>query len=80
MLQVSDIALQQVVKHLGVVFTSSGRKNKEIDTRIGKANVVLPELYRSVVAKREFLLTAKLAIKILNRSSSQSSSTVMNLG
>jgi len=27
--------------YLGVVFTSKGRRNEEIDTRIGKANAVL---------------------------------------
>jgi len=37
-----------------------GRWSEEIDTRIGKANAVLPELYRSVVTKRELSSTAKL--------------------
>jgi len=37
MLQLSDIILQQVekYKYLGVVFTSDGKQNKEIDTRNG---------------------------------------------
>jgi len=39
-------------KYLGVVFTSDGRRCEEIDTRIGKANAVLRELYRSVATKR----------------------------
>jgi len=47
-------------KYSGMVFTSDGRRNKEIDTRIGKANVVLRELYRSVFTKRELSNTAKL--------------------
>jgi len=40
MLQVSGNTLQHVekFKHLGMVFTSDGRQNKEIDTWIGKAN------------------------------------------
>jgi len=50
MLQASGNILQQVVyfQYVGVVFTSDGRRNKEVCTRIGKANAVLCELYRSV--------------------------------
>jgi len=46
-LQVSRNTLQQVetFKYLGVVFTSDGSRNKGIDTRIGKANAVLRELF-----------------------------------
>jgi len=33
----------------------------EVDTRIGEANAVLLELYRSVVTKREASNTAKLS-------------------
>jgi len=36
-----------------VIFTIDGRRNKEIDTRIGEANAVLREFYRSVATKRE---------------------------
>ena len=59
-LQVSGNILQQVetFKYLGVVFTSDGSRNKEIDT----ANQVLRELYCSVVTKRELLKTAKLSV------------------
>jgi len=62
-LQVSGNTLQQVekFKYLGVAFTSDGRQNKELDTRIGKANAVLRELYRAVVAKRELSNAAKLS-------------------
>jgi len=35
---------------------------KAIDTRIGKANTVLHELYRSMVTKRELLNTTKLSV------------------
>jgi len=42
-LQVSGNALQQVetFKYVGVVFTSDGSRNREIDARIGKPNAVL---------------------------------------
>jgi len=36
-------------------------ERQEIDTRIGKANAVLRELYRSVATKRELSNTAKLS-------------------
>jgi len=55
-------ALDPLVKCLGVVFTSDGKQNKEIDTQIGKANVVLNELYRCVVTKRKLSNTAKLLV------------------
>jgi len=63
-LQVSRNILQQVetFKYLRVVFTSDGSRNKGIDTRIDKANPVLPELYWSVVTKRELSKTAKLSV------------------
>jgi len=41
---------------------SDRRQYKKIDTRIGKANAVLHELYRSVVTKWEHSNTAKLAV------------------
>jgi len=63
-LQVRGNTLQQAekFKYLGMAFTSDGRRNKQIDTRIGKANAVLCELYRSVVTKWELTNTAKLAV------------------
>ena len=45
-----------------VVFTRDESRNKEIDTRIGKANVVLRELYCSVVKKWELSKNEKLSI------------------
>jgi len=36
-----------------VVFASGGGQNNKVDTRIGKANAVLREIYRSEVIKRE---------------------------
>jgi len=61
---VCENTLQQVetFNYLGVVFTSDGSRNKEIDTRFGKANAVLRELYYSVVTKRELSKNAKLSI------------------
>jgi len=63
-LQISGNTLQQVekFKYLGVVFTSDGRRNKEIDTRIGEANAALCEPFCSVVTKRELSNTAKLSV------------------
>jgi len=52
----------ETFKYLRVVFTCDGRRSQEVDTRIGKANAVLRELYRSVVTKRELLNTAKLSV------------------
>jgi len=50
MLQVSGNIQQQVetLKYLGVVFTSEGSRDREINTQIGKANTDLRELYCSV--------------------------------
>ena len=64
MLQVSGSTLHQVEKfmYLGVLLTSDGRWGDEIDTRFGKANAVLRELYRSVVTKWELSNTAKLSV------------------
>jgi len=63
MLQVSGITLLQVetFNYLGLVFASDGRRNKEIHTRIGTANAVLCEIYRSAAAKRELSNTTKLS-------------------
>jgi len=49
-------------KHLAVVFTSDGSRNKGIDTRIDEANAVLRVLYCSVVTKRELSKKAKLSV------------------
>ena len=40
-------------KYLGVAFTSDGRQDEELDTRIGKASAVMRALRYSVVMKRE---------------------------
>jgi len=43
-------------------FTSLYLVTLEIDTRLGKANAVLVELYRSMVTKRQLSSTAKLSV------------------
>jgi len=50
---------------------SDGSRNKEIDTRIDKANAILPEVYRSVATKRKLSNIAKLSMfkSVLFRSS-----------
>jgi len=53
-LQVSGNTLKRVnLKYVGVVFTCNGGQNEELLAGLGRANTVLRELYRSVVAKRE---------------------------
>ena len=39
-----------------------GRRNEEVDTRMGKANALQRELYRSAVTKRELASNTKLSI------------------
>ena len=63
-LQQADRNTLQQVKmiKLVVVFTSDERPDKEIDTRMGKANTALRGLYRSVVTNREISNTARLSV------------------
>ncbi|KAK3542227.1 hypothetical protein QTP86_018788 [Hemibagrus guttatus] len=53
-LQVGGEVLPQVeeFKYLGVLFTSEGRMDCEIDRRIGAAAAVMRSMYRSVVVKK----------------------------
>ena len=64
LLQVNGASLKQVekFKYLGVAFTSDGRQDKELDTRIGKASAVMRALHCLVVMKRELSKKAKLLI------------------
>uniref|UniRef100_A0A8C6NIQ5 Reverse transcriptase domain-containing protein n=1 Tax=Nothobranchius furzeri TaxID=105023 RepID=A0A8C6NIQ5_NOTFU len=64
LLRVRDEVLPQVeeFKYLGVLFTSEGKLEREIDGRIGAASAVMRALYRSVVVKRELSQKAKLLI------------------
>ncbi|KAK0149506.1 X-ray repair cross-complementing protein 5 [Merluccius polli] len=63
-LRVGDEILPQVeeFKYLGVLFTSEGRMEREIDRRIGAASAVMRTLHGSVVVKRELSRKAKLSI------------------
>ncbi|KAK3548817.1 hypothetical protein QTP70_020700, partial [Hemibagrus guttatus] len=63
-LQVGGEFLPQVeeFKYLGVLFTSEGRMDREIDRRIGAAAAVMRSMYRSVVVKKELSRKAKLSI------------------
>ena len=63
-LQVNGATLKQVekFKYLGVAFTSDGRQDEELDTRIGKASAVMRALHYSVVMKRELSKKAKVSI------------------
>ena len=56
-LQVNGATLKQVekFKYLGVAFTSDGRLDEELDTRIGKASAVMRALHNSVVMKRRIV-------------------------
>ena len=60
----NGVTLIQVEKfrYLGVAFTSDGRRDEELDTRIGKASAVMRALHYSVVMKRELSKKAKLSI------------------
>jgi len=49
-------------KYLGVLFTSEGKMEREMDRRIGAASSVMRALYRSVVVKRELSRKVKLSI------------------
>ncbi|KAI3351207.1 hypothetical protein L3Q82_005760 [Scortum barcoo] len=50
-------------KYLGVLFTSEGKIEREIDRRIGAASaVMLRSVYRTVVVKKELSRKAKLSI------------------
>uniref|UniRef100_A0A8C6L8D1 Reverse transcriptase domain-containing protein n=1 Tax=Nothobranchius furzeri TaxID=105023 RepID=A0A8C6L8D1_NOTFU len=64
LLQVRDEVLPQVeeFKYLGVLFTSEGKLEREIDRRIGATSAVMWALYRSVVVNRELSQMAKLSI------------------
>ncbi|KAK3524816.1 hypothetical protein QTP86_007596 [Hemibagrus guttatus] len=63
-LQVGGEVLPQVeeFKYLGVLFTSEGRMDREIDRRIGAAAAIMQSMYRSVVVKKELSWKAKLSI------------------
>ena len=63
-LQVNGATLKQVekFKYLGFAFTSDGRQDEELDTRIGKASAVMQALHYSVFKKRELSIKAKPSV------------------
>ena len=63
-LQANGATLKQIekFKYLGVAFTSDGRQDEELDTRIGKAKAVMRALRYSVIMRRELSEKAKLSI------------------
>ncbi|KAL7832830.1 hypothetical protein SRHO_G00298480 [Serrasalmus rhombeus] len=63
-LWVGDRLLPQVeeFKYLGVLFTSDGTREREIDRWIGAGSAVMRALYRSVVVKKELSHKARLSI------------------
>ncbi|TWW53902.1 hypothetical protein D4764_0180810 [Takifugu flavidus] len=69
LLRVKEEILPQVeeFKYLGVLFTSEGRMEREIDRRIGAASAVMRTLHRSVVVKRE--LSRRRSSRFTGRSS-----------
>ena len=64
LLRVGSEVLPQVeeFKYLGVLFTSDGRREREIDRQIGAASAVVQTLHRSVVVKRELSQKARLSV------------------
>ena len=51
-LQVNGATLKQVEKFNWVAFTSDGRQDEELDTRIGKASALMRALHYSIVMKQ----------------------------
>ncbi|CAN9506880.1 unnamed protein product [Ophioblennius macclurei] len=64
LLHVGEEVLPQVeeFKYLGILFTSEGRMEQEVDRRIGAASTVMRTLNRSAVMKKELSRKAKLSI------------------
>ena len=58
----SDTETVREFKHLEITFTSDGRQDEELETRIDKASAVKRALHNSVVMKRELPKKAKLSI------------------
>ncbi|KAI3376768.1 hypothetical protein L3Q82_000370 [Scortum barcoo] len=63
-LRVGGEVLPQVeeFKYLGVLFTSEGKMEREIDRRIGAESTVMRSVYRTIVVKMELSQRAKLLI------------------
>ena len=63
-LYVNGVQLRQVqeFKYLGVLFSSDGRQDKELDRRINQASGVARELWKTVVGNARLSQEAKLAV------------------
>lgn len=62
-LEVGELLPQAMdFKYLGVLFTSDGRMEQEKQVVVGMASVVMQELYRTVVAKKDLSRKAMLLI------------------
>ncbi|KAL6466538.1 hypothetical protein MHYP_G00243420, partial [Metynnis hypsauchen] len=48
--------------YLGVLFTSDGKRDREIGRRLGQGAAVMWSLYRTVLVKRELSHKAKLSV------------------
>ena len=62
--QKSGVTLQQMekFKYSRFTFSSDGRQDNELDTRIGKASAVMRQFYRSIVLKRVLCTEANLSV------------------
>ncbi|KAI3364402.1 hypothetical protein L3Q82_010826 [Scortum barcoo] len=80
-LQVGGEVLPQVeeFKYLGVLFTSEGKIEREIDRRIGAASAVMRSVYRTVVVKKELSRKAN-GSRFTGQSTFPPSPMVMNFG
>ncbi|KAI3352274.1 hypothetical protein L3Q82_005251 [Scortum barcoo] len=81
-LRVSGEVLPQVeeFKYLGVLFTSEGKMEREIDRRIGAASAVMRSVYWTVVVKKELSRKAKLSAIYRSIYHVPTSPMVMNFG
>ena len=77
-LQVGTECLPQAkeFRYLGVLFTSEGKMEREIDRRIGTAAAVKQALHRTVVVKRE--LSLRRSSQFTGQSTFQPSPMVTN--
>ncbi|KAI3363121.1 hypothetical protein L3Q82_011774 [Scortum barcoo] len=80
-LRVGGEVLPQVeeFKYLGVLFTSEGKMEREIDRRIGAASAVMRSVYRTVVVKKELSRKAR-GSRFTGQSTFPTSPMVMNFG
>ncbi|KAL7853999.1 hypothetical protein AOLI_G00208430 [Acnodon oligacanthus] len=57
-----DLSQMEEFKYLGVLFTSDGKRDREIGRRLGQATAVMRSLYWTVVVKRELSQKVKLSV------------------